>query len=60
MLRPKNHFKAGAGFSNLEYSLMAEYLGKSITASEATNCAAPDTDNIEMLAKYDTEEQKEK
>lgn len=34
MFLPKNHFKEGAGFSNLEYGLMAEYLGKSGTASE--------------------------
>ena len=31
---PKNHFTQGAGFSNLEYGLMAEYMGKSRTASE--------------------------
>jgi acyl-CoA dehydrogenase len=43
MFLPKAHFKEGAGFSNLEYGLMAEYLGKSRTASEAVNCAAPDT-----------------
>jgi len=60
MFLPKNHFKEGAGFSNLEYGLMAEYLGKSATASEATNCAAPDTGNIEVVAKYGTEEQKKK
>lgn len=58
MFLPKNHFKEGAGFSNLEYGLMAEYLGKSGTASEATNCAAPDTGNMEVIAKYGTEEQK--
>lgn len=34
MFLPRNHFKEGAGFSNLEYGLMAEYLGKSRTASE--------------------------
>jgi len=34
MFLPKAHFKEGAGFSNLEYGLMAEYLGKSRTASE--------------------------
>ena len=34
MFLPKNHFKEGAGFSNLEYGLMAEILGKSRTASE--------------------------
>ena len=34
MFLPKNHCKEGAGFSNLEYGLMAEYLGKSKVASE--------------------------
>lgn len=60
MFLPKNHFKEGAGFSNLEYGLMAEYLGKSLIASEATNCAAPDTGNMEVFAKYGTQEQKDK
>ena len=30
----RNHYSQGAGFSNLEYGLMAEYLGKSRTAPE--------------------------
>jgi len=31
---PKNHYTDGAGFSNLEYGLMAEHLGRSVIASE--------------------------
>lgn len=58
MFLPKAHFKEGAGFSNLEYGLMAEILGKSAVASEATNCAAPDTGNTEVVAKYGTEQQR--
>ncbi|KAF2719870.1 acyl-CoA dehydrogenase NM domain-like protein [Polychaeton citri CBS 116435] len=60
MFLPRNHFKEGAGFSNLEYGLMAEHLGKSLIASEATNCAAPDTGNMEVFAKYGTQEQKDR
>lgn len=36
MFLPKNHFSQGAGFSNLEYGLMAELLGKSKIASEVS------------------------
>jgi alkylation response protein AidB-like acyl-CoA dehydrogenase len=39
MFLPKNHFKEGAGFSNIEYGLMAEQLGKSRTASEVCHTA---------------------
>ncbi|KAJ5833733.1 Acyl-CoA oxidase/dehydrogenase type 1 [Penicillium riverlandense] len=59
MFLPKNHFSQGAGFSNLEYGLMAECLGKSKIASEATNNAAPDTGNMEVFAKYGSEAQKQ-
>ncbi|KAJ6110082.1 Acyl-CoA dehydrogenase family member 11 [Penicillium sp. IBT 16267x] len=59
MFLAKSHFKQGAGYSNLEYGLMAELLGKSKIASEATNNAAPDTGNMEVIAKYGNEAQKQ-
>ena len=46
-------------FTGLEYGLIAEILGRSTLAPEATNCAAPDTGNMELLAKYGTQKQKD-
>lgn len=37
MFLPRNRFTQGAGFTNLEYGLMAEYLGKSKLASEVSH-----------------------
>ena len=54
------HYKEGPQYTNLEYGLMARYLGRAHTAPEATNTAAPDTGNMELLAKYGTPYQKEK
>jgi acyl-CoA dehydrogenase len=50
----------GAGLSNLDYAPLAEIMGRSPIASEATNCAAPDTGNMEILAEFGTPEQKER
>ena len=55
---PKNHYKESVGFTNLEYGLMAEVMGRSHIASEACNCAAPDTGNMEVIARYGNEQQK--
>lgn len=55
-----NHYPEGPGFTNLEYGLMAQYLGRSFVAPEATNTNAPDTGNMELFAKFGTEYQKKK
>ncbi|KAL4789151.1 acyl-CoA dehydrogenase/oxidase [Aspergillus venezuelensis] len=52
------HFPGSPGLTNLEYACCAEIMGRVYWAAQTMNCHAPETGNIELLARYANEEQK--
>eukprot|EP00746_Dinoflagellata_sp_MGD_P127420 gnl/MRDRNA2_/MRDRNA2_62004_c0_seq1.p1 gnl/MRDRNA2_/MRDRNA2_62004_c0~~gnl/MRDRNA2_/MRDRNA2_62004_c0_seq1.p1 ORF type:complete len:440 (+),score=99.10 gnl/MRDRNA2_/MRDRNA2_62004_c0_seq1:74-1321(+) len=52
-------YPEGPGLTNFEYAQLAEIMGGCHLASEACNCSAPDTGNMETIAKYGTDAHKE-
>jgi acyl-CoA dehydrogenase len=56
-LRPD---EPGQALTNLEYAPLAEIMGRVVWASEAFNCSAPDTGNMEILHLFATPSQRER
>ncbi len=57
---PKEYGQFSAGLTTLEYAPLAEIMGRVLWSSEVFNCSAPDTGNMEVLARYGNEAQQQK
>jgi acyl-CoA dehydrogenase len=57
---PHEYGEYSPGLTNLEYAPLAEIFGRVPWSSQVFNCSAPDTGNMEVLAKFGSPEQQEK